>query len=384
MRLLVISHTPHYIQDGALSAWGSTARELDRLASLFGELVHLAPLYSGAPPKSSLPYQNEAIRFVPVAPAGGDGIGEKLTILGQIPTWLAIMRREISAADAIHVRCPAGISMIGLIAQKIWGGGKPCWVKYAGNWKPTGREPLSYRTQRFWLSRNFHRGVVSVNGKWKDQPSHVVTFNNPSYSAAELSQVTSSSAKKELCFPLRLLFVGRVEEEKGIGRVIEIADGLLQRGVDFHLDIVGDGSAKMNALRSAAECGLRDRIKFVGWKSRVEIEEYYRIAHFILLPSASEGWPKVLSEAMAYGVVPLASSISSIPSVLSEAGSGQTIPFEEIDTYVNTIISYTQDRSRWKIESHNATIAAGAFTYEKYLDAVTKLFYGTWKVKIGN
>ncbi|MGB4322708.1 MAG: glycosyltransferase, partial [Anaerolineaceae bacterium] len=106
-------------------------------------------------------------------------------------------------------------------------------------------------------------------------------------------------------------------------------------------------------------------------------------ASMILLPStASEGWPKVLSEAMAYGVVPLASDVSSIPQIFKETGAGHAFPAEETQLFVDQILQYTQDRSSWKEASKIAVEAADRFTYETYLEAVKKLFYKRWKVEL--
>jgi hypothetical protein len=43
MRLLIISHTPHYHRDGEIVGWGATVREIDHLAALFESVVHIAP-----------------------------------------------------------------------------------------------------------------------------------------------------------------------------------------------------------------------------------------------------------------------------------------------------------------------------------------------------
>lgn len=383
MNLLVISHTPHYLLNGEISGWGSTVREIDQLATLFGEVVHLAPLHSESAPHSSLPYSQENIQFVAVKPAGGNRIIDKASILWRTPSWLAAMKREMLKADVIHIRCPAGISLVALLAQRLWGKGKPCWVKYAGNWKPLKREPLSYRFQRFWIGKNCHHGVATVNGDWVDQLDHILSFNNPSFSRSELYQARLTSVDKKISAPLELLFVGRVEIEKGVGRVIQIAAGLLQRGSDFHINIIGDGPNRKAYEQVASEHGLAGRIDFLGWKKRLEINDYYREAHLVLLPSSSsEGWPKVLSEAMAYGVVPLASTTSSIPLILSQAQTGQAIPADDIDSYVDAIISYTENHARWKIESTNGLAMADSFTYEHYLSDVKKLFNKTWNINL--
>ncbi len=87
MKLLAISHTPHYNLNGKIAGWGSTVRELDHLAGLFDELVHLAPLYPGEAPESSLAYSAENIRFRPLRPSGGESLAAKLGILRSYPGY---------------------------------------------------------------------------------------------------------------------------------------------------------------------------------------------------------------------------------------------------------------------------------------------------------
>jgi hypothetical protein len=58
MKLVIISHTEHYISsDGAVVGWGPTVREIDHLTQLFDIVYHCAPLYKGQAPQSALPYK---------------------------------------------------------------------------------------------------------------------------------------------------------------------------------------------------------------------------------------------------------------------------------------------------------------------------------------
>jgi len=90
----------------------------------------------------------------------------------------------------------------------------------------------------------------------------------------------------------------------------------------------------------------------------------------------------VLSEAMAYGVVPLASTISSIPYFVNQANSGKVIQAEDLQAYVSAIIHYLGHPEIWKQESQNAAIMAENFTYENYLKAVTDLFKKNWNISL--
>jgi len=171
MKLLIVSHTPHYRMGKGVVGWGSTIREIDQLGHLFDDIVHLAPLHPGSPPNSSLPYQNPNVHFHSVKAAGGNGLMDKLEILRQIPGWLAAMKSEMRIADTIHIRCPAGIGIVALIAARLWAKEKPIWVKYGGSWEAYPSQPFSYKVQRWYLNENLHKGAVSINGHWDGQPS---------------------------------------------------------------------------------------------------------------------------------------------------------------------------------------------------------------------
>ena len=80
---------------------------------------------------------------------------------------------------------------------------------------------------------------------------------------------------------------------------------------------------------------------------RTQVADYYAAAHFILLPSRSEGWPKVLSEAMAYGVVPVAAAVSSIPQILGETRAGAALPVDDIEGLAVAIAGYVAEPERW-------------------------------------
>jgi len=380
--LLIISHTPHYLIDKQVVGLGSTVREIDQLASLFSEVVHIAPLHTIDAPAGSLPYENSKVKTVFVKPAGGEHWAEKLSYFWRLPAWLTLMKKELKKADAVHIRCPAVISLLALFACEMWARNKPCWVKYAGNWLGRSKEPLTYRWQRRILKRDHTNRVVTINGHWPDQPDHVISFYNPSYSSVELAQARSIAEQKHLSEPVYLLFVGRTDEAKGVGVVLQILQGVLASGLTSELVLVGDSPQRTHFERAAQALGLQESVHFLGWKDHTELAKEYAKAHFILLPSVSEGWPKVLSEAMAYGVVPLASDVSSIPQILAETQAGHAFAADQPQLFVDRILQYTHDSAAWKVSSLNGVQAAENFAYENYLKAITNIFEKNWNFRL--
>jgi glycosyltransferase involved in cell wall biosynthesis len=375
MKLLIVSHTPHYERDGTLVGWGPTVREISHLTRLFDGVVHVAPAHKGPAPESALAYESDRVRICPVRPAGGPGLGRKLGILVRLPEYVAAIARELRHADALHVRCPSNISLVALVMSAIVRRPHARWFKYAGNWMPADREAWSYSFQRWWLRRGLAGGLVTVNGTWQGQLPFVRPFLNPCLTGPELEEAQQAAAEKSIGEPVRLVFVGRLETEKGAGRALEILARVRRESVPATLDLVGDGPERVAFERLAWDRGVSSEAIFRGWMPRPALSPLYRRSHFMLLPSScSEGWPKVLSEAMAYGVVPVASNVSCIPQILGATSAGLYLEASNLDGFAATVVRLAKDPERWKAASRAAVTTAQSFTYDRYLSAVRQLF----------
>jgi glycosyltransferase involved in cell wall biosynthesis len=91
------------------------------------------------------------------------------------------------------------------------------------------------------------------------------------------------------------------------------------------------------------------------------------------LPSSTEGWPKVLSEAMAFRCVPLATAVSCIPQVLYAAQAGVALPAYDERGFVDQIGRFLLDPAGWRRMADNGHRAAAGFTYEVYEERVRRL-----------
>lgn len=372
-RLVIVSNMAHYMTRKGLVGWGPTVEEITHIAALFDEVVHIGCLHAVAAPKSSLPYGCANLRFVPVQPAGGNSLREKARILARLPGYARAIIREAPRADVVHVRAPANISLLAMILLAFMRHPKQRWIKYAGNWCPDGSEPLSYRFQRWWLMKNFARAKVTINGRWPNQPLHVVSFPNPCFTREEWHRAGIEVGRKALCPPVQLLFVGALTANKGADVAVGTLASLRERGVGARLVVAGDGVERPALERLARERGLEEEVVFLGFMPRSALAEHYRRAHFVVLPSRSEGWPKVLSEGMAHGAVPIASAVSSIPQVLAEAGCGVAVRSFDPRDYADAILGYLRDPEPWKREAIAGCTYAERFTYEAHVKRVRAL-----------
>lgn len=374
-RIVVVSHTEHWrAADGSVVGFGATTRELDQLATLASELVHVAPLLDGPPPGMALPSKAPNLRLVLVPSAGGHGLAAKAGALMTVPRWVQIINRELRHADVAHVRCPAGISMVALAVLLVRRRPRDRWVKYAGNWMPAERDAATYRLQRWWLRRGLARAAVTVNGQWPGQPKWVHTFDNPTLTEEELQSGRDAANAKAPGPPWRVVFCGRLERAKGADVAVDTVLELRRRGLDVSLDLIGDGPLRPwveeRITGDAGGC-----ITLHGWLRRDELEEYLARGHVFLLPTtASEGFPKVIGEAMAFGCVPVVSPISSIGQVLGETGGAVLV--EEGGSWVDAVEGVLDDV--WARLAGEGLSNVNRFSYDTYLSHVRSMAASQW------
>ena len=124
--------------------------------------------------------------------------------------------------------------------------------------------------------------------------------------------------------PLKLLFVGRLDPIKGLENLLVACGLLAQRGVpDWSLVLAGDGTRGfVEGLRKQADdLGISSRVTFAGHVEGAAKDALLRAADLFVIPSHSENFGNVVTEALAYGV-PVIASRGTPWSRLDEEGCG--------------------------------------------------------------
>ena len=133
---------------------------------------------------------------------------------------------------------------------------------------------------------------------------------------------------------LRLIFLGRIHEKKGIDLLIE---ALSRLGAEVELDVYGTGSDDYFAALTAlvGQLGLENRIRFHGHIDGAEKTKAFNEADLFVLPSHSENFGIAIAEALAHGV-PVVTTRNTPWNELDEMGCGRCIKLG-IDELVTAI-----------------------------------------------
>ena len=188
---------------------------------------------------------------------------------------------------------------------------KNFWFKYAGSW--IDRTSVSYNWQRNKLKRLKDNSIITINGHWNNQPKNVLAFENPCLSAEDRIIGKKIIENRRIDNIYNICFVGGLNENKGIKELISALE-LIDHNLYGEINIVGDGYLKEELMSSTNNL----KIKFHGHLSKNNVISIYQKSDFIVLPSKSEGFPKVISEGMNYGCIPIVTEVSSIPQVIGD------------------------------------------------------------------
>lgn len=411
-RLLVVSSVVHFRHAGQWWAYGPYARELDIWADLFPCVEIAAPCREAVPPPDYVPFSRGNIGLRPQPETGGDNWWDKVWQVVQLPRLVWSLSRAIFEADAVHVRCPSNLGLLGVVLAPLF---KRLRVaKYAGQWG--GSEPLRLvnRLQRALLRSHWWGSPVTVYGQWPGEPAHVHPFFTSMMTveqvrqAAQIAKQRSDFCSRNRCesegdvrgtpnrdetagfartqesgtiIPLRVLYCGRLTRSKRIDELLGAVPLLTRRGISVRVAVLGDGPDRDRLAGIVADRELKDRVEFVGGLPFEEVMRWYAWAHCLVLPSTSEGWPKVLAEAMCHGVVCLAVGCGHVPRMLD----GRGVVLEE--GTAEEIAAALESVAR-RPESYFQAAAAAAswaqqFTLEGLRQALGDLLSREWAVSIG-
>nr|MBQ8244351.1 glycosyltransferase [Oscillospiraceae bacterium] len=169
------------------------------------------------------------------------------------------------------------------------------------------------------LSPEVQRTILSFYGLPEDRVPVV-------YNGIDLSRCIPKT-EYALGPTVKLLNIGRFNEQKNHKGLLESFRALLQKHPNCRLDLIGDGELREEMERYAAQLGISGSVRFLGSQSNVY--PYLQAADIFVLPSKYEGMPMTIIEAMGTGLPVVAAEVGGIPDMLKAGESGLLIKTPE-------------------------------------------------------
>lgn len=270
---------------------------------------------------------------------------------GSIASW-SLGRAD--PPDVVHVHWPLPHAWFGAAVRAASGGHTAMvstfhsvevrWVENKLRWvKPF----LRWSTRMSdTVTANSNATAAAVE-RYTNRPVPVIPFS----AAVSGPRRTAYSSAVALPSPargsLRLLFVGRLVERKGVHILIRALAQVRNR-VEATLTVIGDGPWRERLELEAARIGVEEFVDFRGHVDEASLAEAYGTSDIFVLPAVvdqkgdTEGLGVVLLEAMESGLPVIASDTGGIPDIVVHDKTGLLVPSGDPDALCRAILTVVE------------------------------------------
>ncbi|WP_218599342.1 glycosyltransferase [Polaribacter sp. NJDZ03] len=367
MRFLIITDAPTLQKEEKNFSYAPYVIEMDLWMEYFDDIVIVSPTkYNKTLLVESF---KKDIKISSIPSISLISFFDLLKSILALPYILLKLFINMYKADHIHLRNPGSIGLLACFVQ-IFFPFKPKTSKYAGNWDPESKQPLSYRLQKKILSNTFltKNCKVLVYGEWENQTKNIIPFFTASYSQKEIIEIPARNLEGKINF----IFVGSLTIGKQPLLSVKVIQELSKTKKNIHLDIFGDGAERKCLEDYIKENNLETYVKLHGNVNKNTVKEAFKKAHFLLFISKSEGWPKVVAEAMFWGVLPITSKVSCVPYMIGNGSRGALVE-SNVASILLVINAYFKKEKNYARQSKEAMEWSQEFTLEKFESEIGKL-----------
>ncbi|MCV9927472.1 glycosyltransferase [Flavobacterium sp. LS1R49] len=319
MKFTIITHVSHIQDDNDFFAYAPYVREMNIWLKYVDEVIIVAPLKKAKPTAIDIAYKHNKINFRKVPNFNLTSFENGLVSVFKLPIIFWRVFWAMKNADHIHLRCPGNMGLIGCLVQVLFPE-KAKTAKYAGNWDPKSKQPITYKMQKWILSNTFltRNMTVLVYGDWNNQSKNIKPFFTATYSELEKETIQKTNFDSSINF----IFVGSLVSGKNPMYAIQLVQELIEKGYKANLNLYGEGSERSYLENYIQINNLENYIVLQGNQNQETLKKAYQKSHFVILPSKSEGWPKAIAEGMFWGCIPVASRVSCVPFMLDYGSRG--------------------------------------------------------------
>jgi len=288
-------------------------------------------------------------------PAGGLRQRARRLFIGS--TLTQQVREAIDRCDAVYLRLPLWVCWD--VFKYARSRGKKIIASFHGDWVGTYENKqagpvkhLLFRGFSVYVDRILRRiardsEVLFCVGRqlaemYGPVAKRCVVFANFLHSADDIAEPRPLCTKS----PYKLLYVGHLEERKGVNYLIDAVEILRSLSLDVRLTIVGAGPAGGSLKAQVEALGLADKVEFRDYvQYGPTLLEIYRQVDIFVLPSISgEGTPKVVMEAMSQAVPVVATDVGSTSNLLEGGQRGLIVPPRDAAAMAGAIRRLIEDK----------------------------------------
>lgn len=282
------------------------------------------------------------------------------------PYCLALASRmmevaETYALDLLHVHYAIPHSIAAMLAQQMISAKRrlPFITTLHGtDITLVGADPSYFPITKFSIEKS--DGVTAISENLKKQTIDVFGITNKSIQVitnfinCDLYRPLDDPTRREAFAGGRVPLLMHLSNFRPVKRTLDCIRILAEvvKQTPAHLLMVGDGPDRGPAEHLARELKVERHVSFLGKQNHVE--RLIPVAHVLLMPSEMESFGLAALEAMACGVVPVATRVGGVPELIGDGETGFMESVGDVQAQARRVISLLTDA-----RLHDAMARAG-------------------------
>lgn len=203
----------------------------------------------------------------------------------------------------------------------------------------------SNKYQQKYITKTFNKAsiILALGEEWQKRINQYT--NTPVeilYNSVDIGKENPYSYEYE-----NILFLGRIEKEKGVYDLINAMKVVQSFDKESKLILAGDGELE-KIKKVIRTLNLNENVILTGWISQKDVRELLMKTSIFVLPSYNEGLPMSILEAMSLGIPIISTSVGSIPEVVENNINGKIILPGKIKELSNALIELIKDNEKRK------------------------------------
>ena len=143
-----------------------------------------------------------------------------------------------------------------------------------------------------------------------------------------------------------VLCIATFSHKKALDVLVTAFASVSRAHPSLDLVLVGDGPLRREHEELVRSLSLRERVEFLGWQGRPEVVRLLHDCEIFVLPSRSEPFGIVVTEALACRKAVVASAVGGIPEIIEHGKSGLLVEPDRPEALAEALLTLLEDDAR--------------------------------------
>jgi glycosyltransferase involved in cell wall biosynthesis len=245
-----------------------------------------------------------------------------------------------------------------------------------------GGDYLTFKKMPMWMMLLLKLGLKGKNPKVVLSPAEDQALREKLkiknlfilYNCVDIAEAKSYNRTYDKQEILKLLFLGRISDKKGLEYIYNALSSLKQKGIKFKFTMAGKGPEEEFYIKKFTDL-LKNDFEFKGVVFGDSKTNILKENNVFLLPSFFEGLPMALLESMSFGLVPITTNVGSMKYVIINDENGILVnaySADDIDQAIQKLYRQTDYMHRLSKNAKNHILTH--FVPEDYINHLNKIY----------